>query len=217
MSYLTINFTDVYGLAPSVRGMRNPKNSWHFSDSNFQPLDEYLTSENNINENKERLILGSKDQFLSQSLTKAGGEHCKHLRLVQVWADITASRYFWTEFDTYHFKENVSCSTMHKITSRELDYDDFDYIDHIELDRMNTLIREYHICETKEERIETFLKIKSTLPEGFRIKRTINTNYQTILNMVKQRKHHRLPHWVEFCSWALDLPYFLELTGLKIE
>jgi hypothetical protein len=39
-------------------------------------------------------IIGEKDKELSIKLQKAGPEHCKHLRMIYVWADITAPRYW---------------------------------------------------------------------------------------------------------------------------
>jgi hypothetical protein len=200
---MKIEKSDVYGILASIRACRNPMNSWAKSDT-------YISWESGSN--FEFSVLGEADMKLSQKLTKAGSSHCKHLRLVTVWFDVTAPRYWYTEFDTYKHKENVSCSTMHKITSRELTVDDFEEgVDPETIEKLNELIREYQ--QTKSD--ETFLQIKNNLPEGYLQKRTVCTNYQTLLSMYNQRKNHRLPQWKVFCDWILTLPYFKELTGVE--
>ena len=63
---------------------------------------------------------------LSMKLQKAGPEHCKHLRMIMVWADITTSLTVWKQFDTYRAGiEKISTSTMHTLMRRELTADDF--------------------------------------------------------------------------------------------
>ena len=97
---LNIITLEVAGIGPAIHAMRNPMDSWAKSD----------TVQGKV---------GEKDKELSEKLSRAGTEHCKHLRMIMVWADITAPRYWWNEFDTYRAGvEKVSCSTMHKIMSR---------------------------------------------------------------------------------------------------
>lgn len=67
------------GFIPAIHGMRNPMDSWNKSDSTLLFGDLYI---------------GEKDKELSLKLQKAGPEHCKHLRMIFVWADITAPRYW---------------------------------------------------------------------------------------------------------------------------
>ena len=67
------------GFTPAIHGMRNPMDSWDKSDSILLFGDLYI---------------GEKDKELSLKLQKAGPEHCKHLRMIFVWADITAPRYW---------------------------------------------------------------------------------------------------------------------------
>jgi hypothetical protein len=38
-------------------------------------------------------------------------------------------------------------------------------------------------------------------------------NYQTALNIIKQRKNHRLDEWHTLCDALLELPYMKELSG----
>ena len=107
---------------------------------------------------------------------------------------------------------------MHKITSRPLTYEDFynEDINEDDLFNLNELIRKYNEVENKDLKDVYFMEIKNKLPEGFLQRRTINTNYQQLLNIYKQRRYHRLPQWKEICNWILSLPYFKELTNLKV-
>lgn len=65
-------------------------------------------------------------------LRNAGTDHRKFMRMITVYLDITAPLYWWKEFDTYKVGTVAnSCSTMHKITAKEFDVNDFSY-EHIE-------------------------------------------------------------------------------------
>lgn len=197
---------EVYGLQASMRAARNPMNSWHKSDSSI--------SISQI-KNKEGFVLGEADAKLSSKLTKAGGEHCKHLRLINVWMDIEAPRYWWQELDTYKHIEKVSCSTMHKLFERDLKLNDFENGEKNGFYLVDTVIelkkirKEYMGTQNKE----LLLLAKDILPESFLQRRTINTNYQQLLNIYKQRKNHKLPQWKTMCREIEKLPYFKELTG----
>lgn len=215
---MKIENTQVFGFEAAIRGMRNPMNSWHLSDSKIKCYNDSLYW-NNKNANIEKFVLGEKDMLLSQKLTKAGGEHSKHLRLIQVWFDITAPRFFYTEFDTYKHKENVSCSTMHTLMNEFISEQNFekDNIPAVLIDKINTYIKLYQKTNDKELKRDYLLACKNILPEGFLQKRTVCTNYQTLFNMYKQRNQHKLPQWQYFCNWIINLPYFQELTGIKVQ
>ncbi|KNF06937.1 thymidylate synthase complementing protein [Gottschalkia purinilytica] len=205
---MRIIYTDVYGFQHALRGMRNPKNSWGRTDSVAYELDSGIL----------KFSIGNADIELSKKLVKAGTEHCKHLRMIQVWADVKAPRYWWQEFDTYKHVEKISCSTMHTLFRKEMSILDFEFISKEEevgiicqvIDTLNEL-REEYIESSKERYLEL---AKTLLPESYLQKRTINTNYQQLLNIYHQRKNHRLPQWKEFCKWIEELPYFKELTGI---
>ena len=120
--------TEVYGFDAALRGMRNPKNSWHLNDTrkadaieDFRLLDTICPEDIDM----ELTIIGEKDLYLAQNLIKSGTEHYKFLRQIQVWADFNMPLYWWSEFDTYHFNTKNSCSTMHTIMKRPLELSDF--------------------------------------------------------------------------------------------
>lgn len=201
---MIIENTDVYGIRHALRAMRNPLDSWSLSDSI-------------IPKREDCIILGEKDKILSQKLTKAGTEHCKHLRMIQVWVDMTLPRYIYQEYDTYRFVEKVSCSTMHKIMSYTLNQNMFELPISIHtLDYLNELIELYKLESDPNKKKNIKRQLKNELPEGFLQKRTINTNYQQLLNIYKQRKNHELPEWHTICDWILGLTLFKELTGIEV-
>jgi hypothetical protein len=168
------------------------------------------------NVNIENFYLGDDDMKLSQKLSKAGSEHCKHLRMIQVWMDLTLPRYIWSEFDTYKFNTKISCSTMHKITSRHLTTADFEegFVNKHIIEDINNMIDTFN--STKDASLKNDIKrhIKMVLPEGFLQKRTLNTNYAELLNMHFQRENHKLVEWHKIDDAILQLPYFIELTGI---
>ena len=230
---MKITNTEVYGFKASLRGMRNPMNSWHLQDSKY--LYEY---ENNSEELKlmseklksfsstedlrsESCVIGENDLNLAKRLIKAGNEHCKFLRQIQVWADFDMPLYWWSEFDTYKFNTKNSCSTMHKLfnAKKEIELDDFVYS--IEdkptltflISQLNFLRERY--LQTKD--FDYVVRGKKLLPSSFKQKRTVNTNYAELMNIYNQRKHHRLKEeWQDvFCKWCESLPYFTEFLSAR--
>jgi hypothetical protein len=118
---IKIENVDVFGWEAAIRGMRNPKNSWSQSDSGYHTDFEGDTY----------YKVGEKDLKLMKALAKAGSDHGKFLRMINVTVDITAPLYWWKEFDTYKVGTVAnSCSTMHKIHAKEFELDDFSH-DHL--------------------------------------------------------------------------------------
>jgi hypothetical protein len=200
---MKITNTEVYGFESALRGMRNPLNSWHLADSNG---DYYI---------------GDNDMDLAKRLIKAGSEHCKFLRQIQVWADFNMPLYWWSEFDTYKFNTKNSCSTMHKLLNgkKEIELDDFvyDYQDTITLKTIINHLNEFrhHYLETKD--YSYVIRAKKLLPTSFKQLRTVNTNYAELINIYNQRKNHRLKEeWQDiFCKWCESLPYFIEFLEAR--
>ena len=115
--------TEVWGFQHAIRGMRNPLESWHNSDSCY--VDKRFN---------DQFHIGKNDLVLMQKLIKAGSEHRKFLRQIFVSVDITAPLYWWKEFDTYKVGTvSNSTSTMHKLASTPItigcfEMDDFEKI-----------------------------------------------------------------------------------------
>lgn len=212
--------TEVWGFEHAIRGMRNPLESWEKSDS-------IILMEQDENKNfREVAKIGKNDLDLMQRLIKAGSEHRKFLRQIFVSVDITAPLYWWKEFDTYKVGTvSNSTSTMHKLASTPIttdcfEMDDFsEIIDNYKNGKLWQIIITYleqlrqGYNETKDKRY--WKELIRLLPESWLQKRTITMNYENILNMYQQRKHHKLTEWSEsFINWVRTLPYAQELLFL---
>ena len=214
---MKITNTEVYGFEASLRGMRNPMNSWHLQDSVPCTNNDYCISSILW----DATLIGERDLDLAKRLIKAGNEHCKFLRQIQVWADFEMPLYWWSEFDTYKFNTKNSCSTMHKLfnAKKEIELDDFVYSKE-DINTLNFIIRELNSLRKRYLETKDFnyvIRGKRLLPTSFKQKRTVNTNYAELINIYNQRKNHRLKEeWQDvFCKWCEELPYFKDFLEAK--
>ena len=202
---IKIENIDVYGFEAAIRGARNPMNSWHLMDSCY---------------NNGEFEIGEKDYDLLRRLTIAGPEHRKWNRMVTVTMDITAPLYFFKEYDTYKVATVAnSCSTMHRIQSKEFTLDDFSHEHLVSLRLLNDTIDElnyYRDMYNKTKNKEYWWGMIQNLPSSYNQKRTVHLNYETLGAMYRQRKHHKLDEWREFCSIIEGLPYG-EFITMKFE
>lgn len=212
--------TEVWGFEHAIRGMRNPLESWSKSDSEY----------NSGNFCDSEFIIGNNDLELMKKLIKAGSEHRKFLRQIFISVDITAPLYWWKEFDTYKIgTTSNSTSTMHKLASTPITKECFEMDDFQEfylpngwfnnsycwnkfiIPYLEILRREYN--ETKDKKV--WKELIRVLPESWLQTRTITMNYENILNIIHQRKNHKLSEWSEsFINWVKSLPYSEELFFL---
>ena len=210
---MKITNTEVYGFEASLRGMRKPMNSWHLQDSvPYYCMPDILW---------DATLIGERDLDLAKRLIKAGNEHCKFLRQIQVWADFEMPLYWWSEFDTYKFNTKNSCSTMHKLfnAKKEIELDDFVYSKE-DINTLNFIIKELNSLRKRYLETKDFnyvIRGKRLLPTSFKQKRTVNTNYAELINIYNQRKNHRLKEeWQDvFCKWCEELPYFKEFLEAR--
>ena len=234
---LKLENTGVFGWEATIRGMRNPMNSWNKSDSGwgFVPSQTCPTCDTY----ECGYIIGENDLNLMKSLSKAGNDHAKFLRMINVTVDITAPLYWWKEFDTYKVGTVAnSCSTMHKIHEKEFTIDDFSHEHLIVSDNVNHIDMVAWLQEQIDvlnEWRRTFLDVKNSdvssesakrywwqmiqlLPGSYNQKRTVQLNYQVLKSMYFARKDHKLDEWHILCDWMLTLPYFKEVcvdTNIK--
>lgn len=138
---IKIEKTEVVGFETAIRGMRNPKNSWEKSDSEYcseydhPPIEgscQYCPYDSMCNKSEKAMqqmyLIESNDLDLMTRLRNAGTDHRKFMRMIVVYLDITAPLYWWKEFDTYKVGTVAnSCSTMHKIAAKEFTIDDFSH------------------------------------------------------------------------------------------
>lgn len=194
--------TRTFNFEGAIRGMRNPLNSWHKSDSfAFQK-----------STGEERFVFGPKDKILAQKLIRAGSEHRKFMRQIFVSVDITAPLYFWKEFSTYKIgTTSNSCSTMHKLTDTEITKEHFERADLLKEDIIPYL-EELRCLYNQTKDPEVWKKLIVNLPESWLQRRTVTLNYENLLSMIHQRKNHKLTEWsVDFMNWTKTLPYADEL------
>ena len=214
---IKIENTQVYGFEAATRGMRNPMNSWEKSDSYHED---------------DAFVLGKNDLALMKSLVKAGSDHSKFMRMINVTMDITAPLYWWKEFDTYKVGTvRNSCSTMHKIHAKEFTLDDFSHehlfgiekddrdvceplgVLNIVIDALNLWRNEYLSNNKLYNEKACWWQMIQLLPSSYNQRATVQLNYAVLRNMYKSRKDHKLDEWHTFCEWVESLPYSEIITG----
>ena len=214
----------VAGFVPAIRGMRNPKNSWDKSDS--IDCTKYINCQGCQLDGTDChsqgwFMLGENDRQLALILANAGTDHGKFLRMINVCIDITAPFYWWKEFDTYRMGvEKNSCSTMHKLASRDLTIDDFS-VDHLDGDEIIMfknvidILNYFRAAYKKTGEKSYWYKMIQLLPNSYNQKRTCVISYAALRNMYHARKNHKLDEWRAFCRWVEELPHSDLITGVK--
>ena len=149
---------------------------------------------------------------IATKLAVKGGGHNEFLIHITTEWLIQAPRYWWEEMIQYRFADmfptrmqvsDLSESTMHTLTARDLKQSDFEY-------------PISNLAALNEKRLEvlnktlTLERFKNELPEGFLQKRVVQMNYMCLRNIVAQREKHRLPEWRTFCSAITDSTMFPE-------
>jgi hypothetical protein len=183
-----------------IEGSRNPMNSWNRMDSAYDDFEECYR-------------IGKADHKLLSSLAQGGPVHAKYRRMIPVWVTLTAPLYWHKELDTYKVGTVCnSCSTMHKIHTKEFTLDDFSheklnekslYILNITTDYLNAARNAF--LATKEKMYwEQMIQL---LPSSYNQKRTYMFNYEVLHNIYHSRKNHKLDEWHTFCDWIKTLPY----------
>lgn len=228
---IKIEKTEVCGWEPSIRGMRNPHNSWDKSDS------EYIYG--GWNGWEREFKVGPNDHDLMMKLRNAGTDHRKYLRMIVVYVDITAPLYWWKEFDTYKVGTVAnSCSTMHKIHEKEFTFEDFscEHLTEASLSLLEDIIISLNVDRSYFNKYDNIIKkgddmdqgeyadivllrkdhwwnMIQLLPSSYNQKRTVMLNYEALANIYKSRKGHKLDEWRELCKWIESLPYSEIITG----
>ena len=204
---LTLKNTSVMNFENAIRGARNPVNSWGRMDSHTEPDGSF--------------VFGPNDLDLAMRLAKAGSDHRKYLRMVFVSVDVTAPLYWWKEYDTYKVATVAnSTSTMHKIHSKPFSMDDFscDHMTDGTKKFMETVVAELEnirlrFKETKSK--DDWYDMIQLLPSSYNQMRTCTFNYETLINIYRARKNHKLAEWHTFCDWIETLPYAEQLITFE--
>ena len=210
---IKIENVEIFGWEAAIRGMRNPMNSWDKSDS----YENYTVTYEDYSEIRIPYYrVGAGDFALMKKLVKAGTDHSKFMRMINVTFDITAPLYGWKEFDTYKVGTvRNSCSTMHKVTSKEFTLDDFSHEQLTDsaieqwleptIEGLN-IARQMYIEKDGKSKA-AWWQIIQLLPSSYNQRATIQLNYAVLRNIYHSRKNHKLDEWIDFCKWIETLPY----------
>lgn len=217
-----------------IEGMRNPMNSWDKSDSvnclrtpSGKHCSEFCKNFNTdkcymYGDSGEPFIMGNNDMKLAQTLSKAGTDHRKFMRMMPVYVRITAPLYWWKEADTYKIGTvSNSCSTMHKIQEKEFTLDDFSHEHLVKTNLLDIIIDDLNSNRTiyndydnqsdefkaKFSKKDVWWQMIQLLPESYNQTRNVMLNYEVLSNMYHSRKNHKLDEWREFCKWIEELPF----------
>lgn len=228
---LKIKNVELHGWEPGIRGMRNPKNSWKKSDSEF-------VGPGYGSYGWEEAVIGKNDLNLMTTLRDAGTDHRKFMRMIVVYMDVTAPLYWWKEYDTYKVGTVAnSCSTMHKIAEKEFTLDDFSH-EHlgvyipaekndgeecfqnlwpVVMQNIVTALNNARDCYLRENDPELkkayWWQMIQLLPSSYNQRRTVMLNYEVLANIYKSRRNHKLDEWHTFCDLIESLPYSELITG----
>lgn len=234
---IKIENIQVVGFEPAIRGMRNPMNSWEKSDSSIG-CDSNQCSKCGFKSawcgNTSKQIIGPNDHDLMIRLAKQGPVHGKFRRMIVAYMDITAPLYWWKEFDTYKVGTVAnSCSTMHKIHSKEFTLDDFSH-EHLAGPTKANLLHTIHLMnlyrdlfvnwdektdDTKNamlvgiyqggeyDKKDAWWQMIQLLHSSYNQRRTVMVSYEVLANIRQYRGNHKLDEWREFCRVIDDLPY----------
>lgn len=230
----------------AIRGMRNPMNSWDKSDS-YPAVDctkcgkiektGICRKEDRDCTGYEVFAIGPNDLNLMKRLRNGGSDDRKFMRQIFVSIDITAPLYWWKEADQYKVGTTTnSCSTMHKIHSKEFELSDFswEYLTPINIESLRETI--YTLNEYRDfynnwdgfdentknawhltERKDAWWQMIQLLPSSYNQRRTWTGNYENLARIYHARKNHKLDEWHDFCNVIMTLPYAEELIKGDME
>ena len=214
-SNLNVTIINVYGLDQTRLASGFPMMAEYDERKFFDNLNNYGALQK-ADERLERL-----------AACKGGESHDCCLCGIIAQFNLTAPRYFWQEWQRYHFQDIVSSmSTMHRIKSiitraEELrskiektgDENDIKYCDFIRANFAvecdigyleDFFINANYAIEQLDE-IKALRYIKANLPEGLKLTARITTNYRQLKTIYHQRHNHRLAEWRTFCNYYLSL------------
>ena len=169
---------------------------------------------------EHRFYFGPKDLKLAQSLVRAGTDEAKFIRQIFISVDITAPLYWWKEMDTYKVGTVAnSTSTMHKLSSRPIEINDFSFDKEFHSYHMvQNIVKDCEFLRQKyiETKDKTYWRaLIQLLPESYNQTRTWTANYAVLRNIYFARRNHKLTEWREFCQWIESLPWAKELICLE--
>lgn len=148
------------------------------------------------------------DIALARKLINAGREHRKFLRQLTIQINMTASMAFWFEFDTYKVGVTSNSESFWNTISKnkELSIKQFLIPDkpntefYIALEKIIKIINKYWKDESPPKEVLRYL-----VPQGVKYQRVVTITGEAYLNIIMQRKYHRLREWQDFILQSRNL------------
>lgn len=126
-----------------------------------------------------------------RSLAKREDGDDTHLRMIQVWADITAPLFWWEDFEAY--KGDIVClaePALQIASKRPLTMDDFELLIGEKKLRKLSAVLANGFLPAKERR--------AALPDGFLHRRIVSFSYATLKKMILQHRGSSMLQWRVF-------------------
>lgn len=214
----------VFGWNGAIMGMRNPMNSWAKSDSVFYSDFSCKIGQNDLDLMEKLIKAGTEHRKFLRMI---------HVQM-DIEAPLYWWKEFETyKIGTV----SNSCSTMHKIAAKEFDVNDFshEHIEELEgdeynmsydwllrtVDILNYYRKKYNTVSEKLNRDITDAERKhilaqqklfwwqmiQLLPSSYNQLRTVDLDYEVLLNQYFQRKDHKLDEWRIYCEQIKYFPY----------
>lgn len=214
----------VFGWNGAIMGMRNPMNSWNKSDSVFYSDFSCKIGQNDLDLMEKLIKAGTEHRKFLRMI---------HVQM-DIEAPLYWWKEFETyKIGTV----SNSCSTMHKIAAKEFDVNDFshEHIEELEgdeynmsydwllrtVDILNYYRKKYNTVSEKLNRDITDAERKhilaqqklfwwqmiQLLPSSYNQLRTVDLDYEVLLNQYFQRKDHKLDEWRIYCEQIKYFPY----------
>ena len=87
------------------------------------------------------------------------------------------------------------------------------------IDLLSGIVKYLNVCrrnylETRDKRF--WWQMIQLLPSSYNQKRTVLLSYEVLYNIYKDRRHHKLDEWQQFCDWIETLPYIRGIVTPKV-
>lgn len=222
---MRIDNVQIYGLEESLVASGLPMTE-QYNETEFEAkvfnLRRALDPESDVPEDKR--FGYTKPLIRMKNLAScAGGEsHDCALCGIVVQFNVTAPRYWFPEFQRYHFMDiESSTSTMHKLLAFVKRYNDYTFSAANEIREHFSPLTDANVIaaffDFAKKHIDDVEAVKANLPDGFLQTARITTNYRQLKTQYRQRHNHRLKEWRDYCEWIETLPFANDLIICRKE
>lgn len=148
----------------------------------------------------------SRTMAVAKRLAGRGGGHDKFLRQIVAWLDITAPAYFWPELDQYKVATvTQSESKMHTLLKNPITQECFE----------RPISPETLAYLEALRQAGDFSRLLNELPHGWLQRRILSCSAATMLNVVEQRRGHKLPEWGVFIDAVMECEDLRPFMGME--